>query len=275
MNGKVCIVTGSNTGIGKETAKGLAQRGAKVVLACRNVAKAEAARDEIASATGRRDIEVMTLDLASKSGIRRFVDQFTSSHDRLDVLVNNAGVFKTARHTTSDGLELTLGVNHVGTFLLTQGLLPLLEKSAPSRVVVVASKLHTSGKMNWEDLQCERRKYGGQAVYNDSKLANVLYAKALARRLEGKRVTVNALHPGVVATELIRDLPWLVVKAAQLFMLSPEKGAACSLHVASAPELEAVSGEYFDGSRVVPASDTARDTAAQERLWEITETLVA
>lgn len=275
MNGKICIVTGSNTGIGKETARGLAQRGATVVMACRDVAKAEAARDDIARSTGRKDVTVLALDLGSKESIRAFAERFRASHDRLDVLVNNAGLWPTSRRTTKDGLEMTFGVNHVGTHLLTRELLPLLRKSAPSRVVVLSSKLHHRGKMVWDDLQFEERKYDGSVAYNQSKLANVLFTRALARRLAGTGVTVNAVHPGVVATELIRDYPRLLVKLFHLFLLTPEKGAACSLHVATAPELAGVTGEYFEKSKIKLAAKDALDEAAQERLWELTEKLAA
>ncbi len=193
MNGKVCVVTGGNTGIGKETARGLAQRGATVVLACRDVGRAEAARDDIARTTGRGDVEVIALDLGSKASIRAFGEKLRAKHDRLDVLVNNAGVWQRSRSTTQDGLEATFGVNHVGTWLLTQELLPLLKRSAPSRIVVLSSAVHYRGQMGWDDLQFERRKYSSFAAYCQSKLANVLFTKALSRRLEGTGVTVNAV----------------------------------------------------------------------------------
>ncbi|WP_437734412.1 SDR family oxidoreductase [Sorangium sp. So ce1335] len=275
MRGKLCIVTGGNTGIGKETARGLAQRGATVVLACRDTEKGEAAREDIARTTGNGDVGVMGLDLASKASIRSFGERFRATRDRLDVLVNNAGVWQGSRNTTKDGLEATFGVNHVGTWLLTQELLPLLKQSAPSRVVILSSKLHYRGAMVWEDLQFERRKYRSMAAYSQSKLANVLFTKALARRLAGTGVTVNAVHPGVVATELTRDFPKLFTKLFQLFLLTPEQGAACSLHVATAPELDGVTGEYFEESRIKPAAAAALGEAAQERLWELTEALAA
>ena len=274
MQGKVCIVTGSNTGIGKETARGLAQRGATVVLACRDVVKAGAARDDIARSTGRTDVEVEALDLGSTASIRAFAARFKAKHDRLDVLVNNAGVWTTSRATTSDGFESIFGVNHLGTFLLTQELLPLLKSSAPSRIVVLSSALHYRGKMVWDDLQYERRKYSGTAAYNQSKLANVLFTIALARRLEGTKVTVNAVHPGVVATELARDFPSFLMKIANLFMLTPEQGAACSLHVATAPELSGVTGQYFEKSRIKAPAKASLDEAAQERLWKLSESLL-
>ncbi|WP_438017675.1 SDR family oxidoreductase [Sorangium sp. So ce315] len=275
MRGKICIVTGGNTGIGKETARGLAQRGATVVLACRDTEKGEAAREDIARTTGNEDVRVMALDLASKASIRSFGESFRAARERLDVLVNNAGVWLRSRGTTRDGLEATFGVNHVGTWLLTQELLPLLKQSAPSRIVILSSKLHYSGTMDWEDLQFERRKYSSMTAYKQSKLANVLFTRALSRRLAGTGVTVNAVHPGVVATELTRDYPKLFMKLSQLFLLTPEQGAACSLHVATAPELDGVTGEYFEKSRIKPAAAAALDEAAQERLWELTEALGA
>ncbi|WP_437597052.1 SDR family oxidoreductase [Sorangium sp. So ce590] len=273
MNGKICVVTGGNTGIGKETARGLAQRGATVVLACRDVNKGEAARDDIARTTGRGDVAVIALDLGSKASVRAFGEELRAKHDRLDVLVNNAGVWPRSRSTTKDGLEATFGVNHVGTSLLTQELLPLLKRSAPSRIVVLSSAVHYRGQMGWDDLQFERRKYSAFAAYCQSKLANVLFTRALSRRLEGTGVTVNAVHPGVVATELSRDYPKLVLKILSLFMLTPELGAACSLHVATAPDLAGVTGEYFEKSRIKPAAAAALDEAAQERLWKLTEAL--
>ena len=275
MEGKICIVTGSNTGIGKETARGLAQRGATVVLACREVKKAEAARADIAASTGRSDVAVLPLDLGSKASIRAFAKAFGERYPRLDVLVNNAGLWPTTRTTTADGFETTFGTNHLGTFLLTQELLPLLKAAAPSRVVVLSSKLHYSGKMVWDDLQFERRSYGGATAYNQSKLANVLFTVALARKLEGTGVTVNAVHPGVVATELARDYPKLVQKLVHLFMLTPEKGAACSIFVATAPELAKVTGQYFEKSRTRPPAKAAIDVAGQDRLWHLSEQLVA
>jgi NAD(P)-dependent dehydrogenase (short-subunit alcohol dehydrogenase family) len=274
MQGKVCIITGSNTGLGKETARGLAQRGATVVLACRDVEKAAAARDDIAKSTDRSDVEVEALDLGSTASIRAFAERFKAKHDRLDVLVNNAGLWLTSRTTTKDGFESTFGVNHLGTFLLTQELLPLLKSSAPSRVVVLTSALHYRGKMVWDDLQYERRRFSGPQAYNQSKLANVLFTIALAKRLEGTGVTVNAVHPGVVATELSRDYPKLLSKIVNFFLSTPEQGAACSLHVATAPELSKVTGEYFEKSRIKLSAAAARDEAAQERLWKLSETLV-
>jgi NAD(P)-dependent dehydrogenase (short-subunit alcohol dehydrogenase family) len=274
LAGKVAIVTGSNTGIGKETARGLLAKGATVVIAVRDKQKGEAAREDMAKSTGNEKVSVMELDLGNTASIRAFAERFGKEHDRLDILVNNAGVWATKRGTTKDGFETTFGVNHLGTFLLTRELLPLLEKSAPSRIVILSSALHYRGKMVWDDLQFERRSFSGTTAYNQSKLANVLFTKALARRLESKGVTVNAVHPGVVATELARDYPKIFVKIFHLFLLTPEEGAACSLHVATAPELAKVTGAYFEKSKQKEAAKAALDVEAQERLYELSEKML-
>ena len=272
--GKVAIVTGANTGIGRETARGLADEGAVVVLAVRDLEKGHEARADIVDTTGNADVAVMELDLASKESIRRFATAFGEAYGRLDILVNNAGLWTRSRTTTKDGFESTFGVNHLGTFLLTHELLPLLEASAPSRVVVVSSGLHFRGTMSWDDLQASKRSYGGTTAYNQSKLANVLFTKALARRVAKKRITVNALHPGVVGTELTRELPGFLRGIWKLFTLTPKEGAATTLHVALSEEGGTENGAYFEKSRPVTASKAARDVSAQERLWSLSEDLL-
>jgi NAD(P)-dependent dehydrogenase (short-subunit alcohol dehydrogenase family) len=274
LDQRVCIVTGANSGIGKETARGLAERGATVILAVRDAAKGEAARADIVGSAPDAKVEVRSLDLASAASIRAFAKAFEQKYARLDVLVDNAGVWTRARQTTKDGFEATFGVNHLGTFLLTRLLVPLLEKSAPSRVVVLSSALHYQGAIDWDDLMFERRSFNGTAAYNQSKLANVLFTKALARRLAGKGVTVNAVHPGVVSTELMREMPDLVKKIAGLFLLSPAAGARTSLHVATSDECATTTGAYFAKSRPKVAAKRARDEADQERLWEVSERLL-
>jgi NAD(P)-dependent dehydrogenase (short-subunit alcohol dehydrogenase family) len=274
---KVCIVTGGNTGIGKETARGMLALGFHVVLACRDGVKAETARADLLSGipAAKDRLTVMLLDLSDLQSIGFFVKTFRATFQRLHVLVNNAGVWTTSRSTTANGFETTFGVNHIGTHLLTRELLPLLEASAPSRIVVLSSSLHSRGVMRWDDLQHTAKKFNGPIAYNQSKLANVLFVLALARRLEGKGVTINAVHPGVVATELARAYPKLLVKLFHLFLLTPAQGAACSLHVATAPELEVVTGKYFEKSKAKPAAKAALDEAAQARLWTLTEGLLA
>src|SRR5580704_6030474 len=275
MATKTAIVTGSNTGIGKATALGLSKQGFQVVLAVRDTAKGDAARAEIVAQSGSDGVVVMPLDLGDFASIRAFAAAFVGRFQRLDVLVNNAGVTARKRTTTKDGLETTFGVNHVGTALLTRELLPVLERSAPARIVVVSSDLHYRGKMAWDDLQQAKGPFRGLAAYNQSKLANVLFTKALARRLQGKGVTVNALHPGVVATELTRDYPQAIAAIWNLFLISPERGARCSLHVATSPDLADTTGAYFAKSRAKPASRDARDEEQQERLWGLTEAIIA
>jgi len=269
MNGKICLVTGASAGIGKETAKGLAALGARVVLACRSLDKSEEARRAITAAVPAADIESMRLDLADLGQVRDFSRQFKSRYDRLDVLLNNAGIWKRRRATTQDGIESVFGVNHLGPSLLTLELLPLLKSSAPSRIVFVASDSHYRGRMNWRDLEFKNGGYG-PAAYRQSKLANVLFAKALARRLMGSGVTVNALHPGVIATQIGRDYPRILLSLIRPFRGSPAEGAHCSVHVAAASELEKITGEYFRKSRPVPASVLACDAETQEKLWETT-----
>jgi NAD(P)-dependent dehydrogenase (short-subunit alcohol dehydrogenase family) len=275
----LAVVTGSNTGIGKETARGLVKRGYRVVMACRDARKAAGAAEELKQSDPANAalVETAPLDLGSFDSIRGFavdlVDRWGDSG--LDLLVNNAGLWPTTRSTTADGLETTFGVNHVGTFLLTRELLPLLKKAPAARVVNLTSKLHYRGKMVWDDLQFEQRSFSGPTAYNQSKLANVLFTKALARRLQGTSVTTNAVHPGVVTTELARDYPTILTKLFHLFTISPEQGAACSLYVATAPELAETTGAYFESSKEKAAAKAACDEAAQERLWTLTEDLLA
>lgn len=272
MKNRVCIVTGGNTGIGKATVAGLASRGATVVIACRDVDKGNAAREEVAAKTGSKDLHVMRLDLASLASVRAFAAAFAAKFTRLDVLVANAGVMTGKRELTADGLEMNFGVNHVGHFLLTELLLPLLKASAPSRIVVVSSNMHPSGKLDFDDLAMEKRWSGS---YPRSKLANLLFVRALAKRLEGTGVVVNGLHPGVIATELARDYPAPIRLMAKWFFKSPEQGARTSLYLATAPEAAGISGRYFADSKEKKPGAAALDDALAERLWTETERLVA
>lgn len=274
MNGKIVVVTGGNTGIGKATVEGLAKAGATVVIACRDVGKGQAAADEIAAKTGSKVLSVMALDLASLASVRAFAAAFAAKFPRLDVLVENAGVSTGKRQVTADGLEMDFGVNHVGHFLLTELLLPLLEASAPSRIVVVSSSVHTGAKLDFDDLQGEKS-WSTFGAYGRSKLANMLFVHALAKRLAGKNVVVNALHPGVISTELARDFPAPMRLFARWFFKSPEQGARTSLHLATSPEGGTVSGKYFIDAKVAKPSASAVDDALAERLWTETERLVA
>lgn len=278
LAGKTILVTGANGGIGKETTRGLARLGAHVVMGCRSVERGEAAREELAREVPADRLEVMRLDVSLAADARRFARDFRARHRRLDALVNNAGIHTARREVTEEGVERTFATNHLGPFVLTNELLPLLRASAPARVVTVASEAHRFGGMRWDDLQFAGR-WSGVLAYCQSKLANVLFAFELARRLDGTGVTSNALHPGSVRSNWARGpesgLLRLAVGAATPFLVSVEKGAQNSIHVASAPDLASVTGRYFLRKRPRNPSRQARDPEAQRRLWEATERLLA
>ncbi|MCB9600954.1 MAG: SDR family oxidoreductase [Sandaracinus sp.] len=281
---KVVLVTGANSGIGKETAAALAKEGAHVVLAIRNRAKGEAAADEIESRTGVRP-ELLTLDLASFGSIREAAATFLAHHDKLHVLVNNAGLVLDSRTTTVEGFETTFGVNHLGHFLFTRLLLGALKKAAKedreARIVNVSSDAHRWARrgLDWDDLQSEK-KYASFDVYAKSKLANIYFTRALARRLEATGVTVNALHPGVVATEFASsdDVGFFTsfgFKLVRPFLKTSAQGAATSIFLASSPEVRGVNGKYFADAKLKHPMRLAQDDALAERLWTISEAMVA
>jgi retinol dehydrogenase-13 len=272
MNDKVALVTGANTGIGFEIARGLLAKGATVVLGCRDLKKGHAAREQLVSLTGNDAVVVMQVDLANLARLRNFVPKFLERFQRLDWLVHNAGVWPRTCRKTEDGFELTLGTNHLGPFFLTDALTPLLVRSAPARVVVLTSSMHREGTFDFEDPQFKVRQHHGGTAYAQSKLANVLFTFALARRLERQGVTVNAVHPGVVATGLRREAPENA--RAPKNPLSPEAGAVGPLHLATSPALANVTGRYFEGTEQVPASGAANDVKTQERLWALSRALL-
>lgn len=267
---KTAIVTGASSGVGLETARGLVARGYHVVLAVRDESRGAAAAREIGGG------EVMRLDLADLDSVRAFAAAFLARHERLDVLVNNAGIHTAHRTTTPQGHETTFATNHLGHFVLARLLLDRLKASAPARVVTVASEAHRFGTMDFDDLMGERR-WSGLLAYARSKLANVMFSHALARRLEGTGVTSNAVHPGSVRTQWARREESgafrFIVALASPFLLSPEKGARTSLRVATDPALERVSGEYFVREKAAKSSALSRDVDAQERLWRESERL--
>jgi NAD(P)-dependent dehydrogenase (short-subunit alcohol dehydrogenase family) len=274
MNGKICLVTGANTGIGKATALGLAKRGATVVIACRDVAKGSAAVNEIKAQSGSSNLHVLQLDLASLASVRTAAQQFEQQFPKLDVLIENAGVSTGKRQVTADGYEMNFGVNHLGHFLLTQLLLPRLEAAAPSRIVVVSSSVHKGQTLDFDDLQGERS-WATLGSYSKSKLANMLFVHEQAKRLAGRKVTINALHPGVIASELARDLPGPFRLMARLFFKSTEDGAKTSLYLATSPDVEGKSGLYFADSKEAKPGKVALDDAAAAKLWEVSEKLIA
>lgn len=278
LDGKTVVVTGASDGIGVETARFLGDLGATLVLPARDVAKAEAVKADLVATTGNAAIEVMPLDLASLRSIRAFTEAFTATHPKLDVLVDNAGVIMTSRSLTEDGFETTFGVNHLGTFALTLGLLGPLRAAAPSRVVIVTSAMHKSGTIPFDDVTYAKTFPKGLAAmgggpYPDSKLANVLFAYELAERLAASHVTVNVLHPGVVATNLGRDANGFIRWMARTFFMTPEKGARTSAYVAASPELAGVTGKYFERCAETPSSASSYDAALRRRLWELSEEL--
>lgn len=277
MNGKICVVTGANSGIGKETAIGLARKGATVIAVCRDKSRGEAAVAEIKAASGTPNVSLMLCDLSSQASIRAFAAELKASHPRIDVLVNNAGAIMPKRVLSEDGIELTFALNHLGYFLLTNLLLDTLKASAPSRIINVSSAASRTSKIDFSDL--ENRRYSSMRAYGRSKLANVLFTTALARRLAGTGVTVNALHPGVVSTNFGKEwlsgpLGRLMSKLISLVMIGAAEGAETSVYLASAPEVAGVSGEYFAKKEPATMNPQARDPKAQEQLWEASARLV-
>lgn len=282
LEGKTCLVTGATSGIGTETALALAERGARVVISGRNAERAEAVRADLVRRSGNRNVDVLLADLASLSEVRKLADAVLSSCDALHVLVNNAGLMNAQREVTIDGYEATFAVNHLAYFLLTNLLLGRLRASAPARIVSVASDAHRFGAIDWDDLQSEKRYRGlpvvaGLRVYGTSKLANILFNQELARRLEGSGVTANCLHPGFVGTALGTNngaLGQVLGRLLRPFALTPRRGAETSVYLASAPELDGVSGRYFARKREARSSAAARDADAARRLWETSAKLV-
>jgi NAD(P)-dependent dehydrogenase (short-subunit alcohol dehydrogenase family) len=266
MNSKVCLVTGATDGIGKVTARVLAEAGATVIGVGRSAAKIESVKREIGETSG--SLEFMMADLSSQAEVRALADEFTRKYDRLHVLVNNAGALFTSYRESVDGIEMTFALNHLSYFLLTNLLLDTIKSSAPARIINVASDAHGGNHIDFNDLGY-RQHYSGWTAYGASKLANILFTYELARRLAGTNVTVNAVHPGFVNTNF--------QNAAGLNMrgpLTPEQGADTQIWLAAAPELEGVTGKYFVRRRESRSSDASYDTETARRLWEVSAGMV-
>lgn len=276
LEGKTCLVTGATSGIGLETALGLAERGAHVVMAGRNPERAESARADVVARSGNERVETLLADLSTLDGMRTLAAEFRKRHEALHVLVNNAGLVNMRRETTPDGLETTFAVNHLAYFVVTRLLLDVLKASAPARIVNVSSDAHRFGTIDFDDLQSEQRYRGipimaALQVYGGSKLMNLHFTTELARRLEGSGVTANALHPGAVATQLGQNngaIGQIVTGMLRPFFRTPAQGAATSIHVATAPELADVSGKYFADCKEVAPSRSARRKDTARELWE-------
>ncbi len=276
---KTIVVTGATSGIGRATAVGLARLDSRLILVGRDAGRAEETVAEIRKATGRKDVEIVRGDFAQLAEVRRVGEELLARTEAIHVLVNNAGVTMMKRTTTPDGFETTFGVNHLAYFLLTGLLLPRLRAAAPgARIVNVASDAHRWGALDFDDLQNERE-YKAMKVYGQSKTANILYTRELARRLEGSGVTANALHPGAVATRLGRGSGGVLIDALQrvigVFMKSPEQGAETSIFLASAPELDGVNGRYFANKKEKQPRPHASDPVLAKRLWELSEGMTA
>jgi NAD(P)-dependent dehydrogenase (short-subunit alcohol dehydrogenase family) len=276
MAGKTVLVTGASGGIGRATALGLGALGAHLAISGRDRERTEGAAREIREAGGGQ-VDAIVGDLSSQSEVRRLADEVLHSLPRLDVLVNNVGGYWDTRHVTADGLEHTFALNHLAPFLLTNLLLDRLMQSAPARVVTVSSNAQAMGQIDFDDLQGERS-YSGARAYNQSKLANVLFTYELARRLQSTSVTANALHPGVVSTsfgaEDPRRIQRLLIPFLRPFMRSPAKGAATSVYLASAPDLEGVTGCFFTNRKPKRSSKRSYDEATAARLWQESAQLV-
>ena len=274
--GRTVLVTGGTAGIGRATALGLATMGAHLAIVGRDRGRTEAAAGDIRAAAGGQ-VDALVADLSSQSQVRRLADEVLQRLARIDVLVNNAGGYWHTRQVTVDGLERTFAVNHLAPFLLTNLLLDRLKHSAPARVVTVSSHAHAEGRIDFDDLQGERS-YSGARAYNQSKLANVLFTYELARKLQPNPVTANALHPGVVNTSFGAEDPAgvqrLLVPFMRPFMKTPTQGAATSIHLASAPDLQQVTGRYFVNSKPKRSSQRSYDQATAARLWQVSADLV-
>jgi NAD(P)-dependent dehydrogenase (short-subunit alcohol dehydrogenase family) len=277
MRGKTVLITGATNGIGLEAAVQLARLGARLVMVGRDPARTEAAEAEVKARSGSREVSHLLCDFSSQASIRALAATVLASVDRLDVLVNNAGGVNKARRLTADGIEMTFGVNHLGYFLLTNLLRDLLVRSAPARVVTVASRGHRRGTLDFADLGYERG-YAIMKAYTRSKLANVLFAAELARRLAGTGVTSNSLHPGVVATNIWSGAPTWAKPLLQIlyrpFMISPAEGGATIVQLAASPELEGVTGKYFEEQVAVAPAPLAQDADLAKRLWEVSAAMV-
>ncbi len=275
MDGRVVLITGGTSGIGKAAATALANMGAEVVITGRNKEKGEGVVEEIRRESGNDEVSFLSADLAVQAEVRRLAEEFEASHDRLDVLVNNAGLILSERTETPDGIETTLAVNHLAPFLLTNLLLDLLKRSAPSRIITVASDAERFGKMDLDDLQSEKR-YGAFRVYGKSKLANVMFTYELAERLEGTGVTANCLHPGSVNTGFggnDRGFTTLLFRAFKPFMRSPEQGADTIIYLAASPDVEGMNGRYLSDRKVTSSSKESYDEELRKKLWEASEEL--
>jgi retinol dehydrogenase-14 len=275
LSGKVVLITGGTSGIGKAAATALAGMGATVVITGRNEERGKRALQEIREESGNDGVELILADLTVQDEVRRLAEELRERHNQLEVLVNNAGLVLSERTETPDGIETQLAINHLAPFLLTNLLLDLLKESAPSRIVTVSSDAHRWAKIDLDDLQ-SRKRYRGMQVYGKTKLANIMFTYELAERLEGTGVTANCMHPGGVNTNFGNNQGGpmnLLFRLFKPFMRSPEQGADTLIYLASSPEVEGMTGKYLADRKVKAASDAAYDETTRKRLWEASEEL--
>ncbi len=274
MNNKIVLITGGNSGIGKATAQALADKGATVVLMCRNLAKGQAAIKEIQQ-TAKGPTDLIQCDLSDLSAIQAAANQFKAKYQQLDVLIHNAGLYASSSSTTKDGFELQFGVNYLADFLLTHLLLDWMKVPDNARIIHVSSTVHYSGKIDFDSFKNPPKRYKGMKAYAQSKLCMLLFNKELSRRLVGTTITTNALHPGVVATPFgNKETSWLfkfVWNFGKLFFISPEKGAETTIFLASSPKVENVTGKYFDKKREKKPAALVEDEALRKKLWAVSE----
>jgi len=276
MEGKIVLITGANSGIGKSTAFALAEKKATIIMACRNEEKCREVMEEIKANTANPNVDFLKIDLASFESIRKASLIFNKKYDRLDVLINNAGGIFNPREETKNGFESSFGVNHLAPFLLTNLLLGSLKQSTSARIINTSSGLHYRGKIDFQDLQSEK-KYSAIQAYANAKLATVLFTYELARKLKETNITVNCLHPGVVQTRFGRNvkMPWYLRPIALFvtnFFLSPEKGAKTSIFLASSPKIKAVTGKFFEKCEIKKSEESSYDKDLAEQLWKMSET---
>lgn len=275
MNNKLCVITGANSGIGFETAKALARKGAYLVMVCRNEDKAETARQEIIEETSNPGIDIVLCDFAIQAEIRNAAEEIKKNYKKIDVLINNHGFLASEREDTVDGLEKTFAVNHIGYFMFTNLLLDMIKAADQGRIVSVASGAHRAGEFDPENIQLDNN-FTPWKAYGNSKLFNILFTRELANQLVDTNVTANCLHPGVVATNFAQSGSWIMrtlFTIGKPFFVSPKKGAETTIYLATSEKVKEVNGAYFRNKKVATPSKDARDDEAAKQLWDISKKL--
>jgi len=265
MHGKICVVTGSSSGLGKATAMGLARLGATVILGCRDKQRGEAALISVKAASGNQLVELLLIDLSLQHSVRSMVAEFEKRYDHLDVLINNAGIFKNRRVITTDGFETMFATNHLGPFLLTNLLLDKLKSSASARVLSITSPSTTP--LDFDDLQGEK-KFNAYTAFGASKMCNLLFTYELARKLVGTHITANAIHPGLVKSGIMKEAAPPIRWFTYLISTAPQKAAETPVYYASSPEVEGMTGMFFRGRKAIESNSYSRNLEIQKRLWD-------